>query len=149
QLVSMGLLHEALFCCDRAITLLPDCADFHCARAGMLLRLYDGKRAETSFRRALELEPRSKEALSGLGWALRMLGRFAEADACNDRLRALDPSDLRDVRHVPSTGNRTSGVGEIDRLTSVLDNTEAKSDDRITAGFALGRMLEDAGQFDE
>jgi tetratricopeptide (TPR) repeat protein len=149
QLAAVGLFNEGLYCHDRAIALQPVNALFHCARGHTLMRLYDGGRAEESFRRALALSPDSKEGWLGLGWALRMLGRFDEADACVKRLHELDPADLRAVRHVPSTGNQPREAVEIERLAMVLDRANSSVEDRITAGFALGRLLDDAGRYDE
>jgi tetratricopeptide (TPR) repeat protein len=149
QLVLLGLLNEALYCHERAIASQPDNADFHCARGNTLFRLYDGEAAAASFRRALALSPDCKEGWVGLSWALRMLGRFGEADACVERLREIDPTDLRAVRHVPSTGQQSQEATEIERLTAAVDRPDGGVEDRITAGFALGRLLDDSGRFDE
>jgi tetratricopeptide (TPR) repeat protein len=149
QLVELGLLKEALYCQDRALAMEPDNGHFHCGKGSILLRLYEGERAEVSLRRALELCPESKEAWAGLSWALRVLGRFEEADECLDRLRELDPGDIRAVRHVPATGGQPHGPQNIEELTAVCDNPAAKPNERITAGFALGRLLHDAGRYDE
>jgi tetratricopeptide (TPR) repeat protein len=150
ELVGLGLFAEALHCHDRAIALRADLSDFHSARGQTLMHLHDGVRAEVAFRAAIALEPRSKLGWAGLGWALRLLGRFNEADGCAKRLREIDPEDLLAVRHLPSTGGQLAdATAEIDRLASVLDSSEAKAEDRITAGFALGRLLDDAGRFDE
>jgi len=149
QLVDLGLFDEALFCHDRAIALQPANALFHCAKGSTLMRLYFGERAEACFRRALELSPDSKEAWTGLSWALRMLGRFPEADECLRRLREIDPSDVRAVRHVPATGGQRHGPEVIEELTAVCDDPDSKPADRVTAGFALGRLLDDAGRYDE
>jgi tetratricopeptide (TPR) repeat protein len=149
QLVDLGLFDEALYCHDRAIALQPGNVLFHCAKGSALMRLYFGERAEECFRRALEISPESKEAWTGLSWALRMLGRFEEADACLRRLREIDPSDVRAVRHVPATGGQRHGPEVVEELSAVCDDPESKATDRITAGFALGRLLDDAARYDE
>jgi tetratricopeptide (TPR) repeat protein len=149
QLLALGLLKEALYCTDRAIALQPDNPAFHCARGHTLMRLYDGERAAASFRSALAVSPDWKEGWIGLSWSLRTLGRFDEADACLERLRNIDPTDLRAVQHVPSTGQQPREESEIERLAALLDRPDTKVEDRITAGFALGRLLDDAGRFDE
>jgi tetratricopeptide (TPR) repeat protein len=113
------------------------------------MRLYDGKRAEASFRQALAVSPDSKEGWSGLSWTLRMLGRFDEADECVRRLRELDPMDHRTLRHIPSTGQQPREESEIERLAAVLDHTESAAEYRIAAGFALGKLLDEASRFDE
>ncbi len=149
ELAGLGLVVEALYCHDRAIALEPDNPAFHCGRGYVLMHLHDAKKAEMAYRKALAISPDNKTAWRGLGWALRLLGRFDEADACVRRLKELDPADLRAVQHVPSTGQYPEQAGEIERLESVLDRCETNSADRITAGFALGRLLDMANRFDE
>ena len=149
QLVELGLLDEALYCHDRAIALQPENPILHCGKGAALLRLYYGERAEASFRRAIEISPTSKEGWAGLSWALRLLGRFEKADECLDRLREIDPADIRAVRHVPATGGQPHGPEEIEELIALCDNPQSKANDRITAGFALGRLLHDSGRYDE
>ena len=149
RLAELTLFKEAVHCHDRAIALQPNNAAFHCAHGYSLLRLYDGERATASFRRAAELAPDSKDAWTGLSWALRLVGRFEEADRCAARLREIDPEDLRAVRHVPSTGQSPNEEGEIERLLTVVERAEGSIEDRVTAGFALGRLLDKAGRFDE
>lgn len=148
QLNGLDLFKEAVYCCDRAIALEPDKAIYHCLKGSSQLRLYDGEQAEATFRRALAISPESKEGLAGLSWTLRMLGRFDEADECVKRLHEIDPSDLRDVRHLPSSGGKTAGT-EAERLAEVLDDPDTKANDRIVAGFALGRLFDEAQQFDK
>ncbi len=149
QLVELGLLKEAMYCQERALALEPDSAHFNWGKGSILLRLYDGEHAEESFRRAIELAPESTEAWAGLSWALRLLGRFDEADRCLDHLRELDPNDIRAVRHVPATGAQHRGPEDIEALATICDDPGAKASDRITGGFALGRLLHDAGRYDE
>ena len=149
QLMPLGLFKEALYCNDRAIALQPDNAAFHCARGQTLLRQYDGERAALSCRQALALSPHLKEAWAGLSWALRLLGRFDEANVCLDRLREIDPTDLREIWHIPSTGQPTQSEGQIERLASVIDRQDCTIENRIMAGFALGRLLDTAVRYDE
>ena len=149
ELSELGLYTEALHCHDRALALQPESAVFHCARGYVLLRLQQGDKAEAAYRQAISISPTSQTAWEGLGWALRLLGRFDEADICAKRLRDLDPTDLRAIRHFPSTKEHLGGEAEIDRLVSVLDHESASREDQLTAGFALGRLLDSAGRFDE
>jgi tetratricopeptide (TPR) repeat protein len=149
ELVGLGLLAEALSCHDRAIALQPENDTFHCARGNALILLHEGERAAAAFRQAITHSPDSRQGWEGLGWALRMLGRFDEADACVKRLREIDPADLRAIGHLPSTGKQPQESAEIERLTALLGHLDTSEADRITAGFALGRLLDSAGRFDE
>jgi tetratricopeptide (TPR) repeat protein len=148
ELVGLGLLAEALSCHDRAIELQPENDTFHCARGNALILLHEGEHAAAAFRQAIAHSPDSRQGWEGLGWALRMLGRFREADACVKRLRDIDPADLRAIGHLPSTGQQEEHA-EIERLTVVLGQPDATEADRITVGFAIGRLLDSAGRFDE
>src|SRR5205823_453497 len=83
-----------------------------------------------------------KEGWLGLAWALRLLGRFDEADDCVQRVQQIDPHDVRGVAHVPATGGgQLESCADIDDLAAVLDNPDIRSGDRAIAGFALGTTL--------
>jgi tetratricopeptide (TPR) repeat protein len=140
---------EALTCTDRAIRLKPNDVTFHCARASVLARRKDLETAVAEYRHAIALAPGNIEAWIGLGWALRLLGRFDEADTCLARVRELDPDNLEGVRHLSTTGRSTGDAAEIERLTLVLGRSDLSPRDRIIAGFALGKLLDNADRYDE
>lgn len=149
ELAGLGLFAEALYCHDRAIALQPENPAFHVGRGDVLIHLHDGEKAAAAFRQAIALSPDSKPGWAGLGWALRLLGRFDEADACVKRLREIDPTDILAIRHLPSEGKQPQAAAEIERLVSMLEQPDTTVTDRITAGFALGRLLDSAGRYDE
>ena len=150
ELSSLGLLQEALACHARAVELQPGNSLFHCGRGGALILLHRGEDAADAFRAAIAISPNDKSAWGGLGWALRMLGRFEEAEACVKRLREIDPNDLVSAQHLPSEGTRPSERDEeVAALLRALARPGTSVGDRITAGFALGRQLDDAGRYDE
>ena len=140
---------EALVCHDRAIKLKPDDAASHRARAAVLIVRKDLAAAAEAFRRATVLAPTEAEGWIGLGWALRLLGRFDEADACLARVRALDPGNIEAVRHQVTTGRSESDEAEIVRLSALLSQPDLPQHDRIVAGFALGKLLDNADRYDE
>ena len=149
ELMELKLSREALQCLDHAITLQPDNVALHCSRGELQMYLQDGEAALAAFRQAVAVSPDLKKAWAGLGWALRLLGKFDEADSCVKRLLEIDPADSLAIRHVPWSGNQAKEPAEIERLASVLDRPDANAEDRISAGFALGRLLDEAGRFDE
>jgi tetratricopeptide (TPR) repeat protein len=149
ELGELKLMQEALQCLDRAIALQPDNVAFHCTRGEAMIYQQNGEGAVAAFRQAVAVSPDSKPAWAGLGWALRLLGRFEEAEACVKRLREIDPTDLLSIRHVPWSGNQAQEPEEIERLISVVDRPEANAEARISAGFALARLFDEAGRFDE
>lgn len=148
-LMELDRLDEALICHDRALALNTDDAASHCARALVLVRKSDLAAAENSFRRAIELDPVSADAWLGLAWSLRLLGRFAEADTCFERVRVLDPSRMEAYRNLATPGPAPSSTEQIDRLATELDAEDKSTPDRIVAGFALGRLLDNSDRYDE
>jgi tetratricopeptide (TPR) repeat protein len=149
ELVRLGLFPEALSCLDRAIVLQPNNPAFHYSRGNALIYLNDGEKAAAAFRQVIALSPDSKLGWAGLALALRLLGRFDEADACVKRLREMDPKDILSVRHLPSEGKRPQEAADMEQLVSALERPDTSVNDQITAGFALGRLLDSAGRFDE
>jgi tetratricopeptide (TPR) repeat protein len=148
-LVELKRFDEAISCHDRSIALQPDNAVFHCARGSALSGKHDAAAAAESFRRAADLRPDFVEAWIGLGWALRLIGRFDEADACFERLHELDPTHIGNYRHVAAHGQGKDEARDMQRLAEVTERPESGVDERIAAGFGLGRLLDTAGRFDE
>lgn len=76
-----------------AIQLAPDLADGH--RVLALLLPYGSPEALSHYRRAVELDPNSAEALLGLGSALAAAGEFDAEMAAYNRAREVDPAWFR------------------------------------------------------
>jgi tetratricopeptide (TPR) repeat protein len=139
---------EALYCHRRAATLQPENPLFHCGQGVALIHSNNAEAAAGCFRAAADMAPDCKEAWAGLGWAYRMLGHFDEADACFQKVRDLDPSDSRAYKYLSTDGEKKRDGAE-QQLVSVLERPESSLDDRISAGFGLGRLLDNASRYDE
>jgi tetratricopeptide (TPR) repeat protein len=89
---SPALLAEAELVSERAVTLAPDLAAAHRARAeARLLARYDWGSAELDFRRSLELDPNVAAAHRGYAAVLAASGRLDDAVRAAARARELDP----------------------------------------------------------
>ena len=92
-----------------ALQLAPNLADGH--RVLALLLPYGSPEALSHFRRAVELDPNSAEALIGLGSALAAAGEFDAEMAAYRRARELDPVWFRTTGQLAirlaETGQRT------------------------------------------
>jgi len=79
---------------SRAIELEPDNADYLCARADLLLRLFETEKAKSQFEAVLKLTPKNHAALFGLGRCLaanhdpRALDAFNKAIALDSKTAA-------------------------------------------------------------
>ena len=84
-----------------------------------------------------------------LGTVLRSSGRFEEAVFCFRRALDLDP-DWPEVYHsLAVTGQHAANEAQLRRLEAVLESRERPVSDRISAGFALGILLDNVGRCDE
>jgi serine/threonine protein kinase/tetratricopeptide (TPR) repeat protein len=76
----------------RAIALEPAIVEGHAALAWVVMNAdWNWASAEASYRRALELAPRSVMVLNGAGWLMRAMGRIDEAIALFERAVEQDP----------------------------------------------------------
>jgi serine/threonine-protein kinase len=86
---------QALVSAERAIALAPDLADGYAIRGQLYYRnFWDWPRAEQDYRRALELDPRRIDALTGYALAMFNGGRLDECLALVRRATAIDPLSL-------------------------------------------------------
>lgn len=101
-------------------------------------------------RRVLELAPGYIPAWLTLGWSLRGTGRFEEARACFNRALEIDPNQ-------PEAHWNLSLLGpapEIDpareaALRDLMRREEMDLFQRVSAGFALGKILDDQDRCDD
>jgi tetratricopeptide (TPR) repeat protein len=132
----------------RAAAINPDAAVTHLALGQIMIGTQDPKAAVESLRRAVSIDPALGGAWFHLGMALGQIGRFEEAAVCFRRALALHP-DLAAVHYQLVRIGEVVGGPEIQRLAELLNNPDLPIYDRIPAGFALGKLLDDADRYDE
>ena len=138
---------EALTIIDGLLALRPANAGDTLARAAVLYRKGEIAAAEAAYRRATALSAGDTDAWNGLGLTLRALGRFAEAEAAFLRACELAPASAEARRNLGLIGKLRPG--EVERLSALAAGANAPATDRIAAGFALGKLLDEAERYDE
>jgi tetratricopeptide (TPR) repeat protein len=141
------LLDEALSDHHKAVELAPLEPAYQLDLAKTLGSAGNVSGAEQCCRRALELDAGSADAWDCLGAALQTNGKFDEAAAMFRRSNEIRPRAATVLR-IGMTG-RVPDTEQATRLAELLDDPRASPDDRIPAGFALGKMLDEGGRFDE
>lgn len=118
---------------------------------GNILRHQDQQiAAERSYRRALEIEPNYLMALNNLGLCLKKQGRLEEASACFETAIAIKPDflqshcNLAPFRIYAADDAHLRLFEEQQHQLPTLPTTG-----RISYWFALGKMREDAGRYDD
>jgi tetratricopeptide (TPR) repeat protein len=147
-LAKIGRYDEAAACLEQAIVLDPDDPTAHFALATTLYLIRDVPGSEAELRRAVALAPRYTAAWQELGTVLRSSGKFEEALLCFRRVVDLDPDWPEAYRSLAVTGQLADDT-QLRRLEAVLKNRERSVSDRISAGFALGTLLDNADRCDE
>jgi tetratricopeptide (TPR) repeat protein len=105
--------------------------------------------AEAICRHELSLVPRAAPAWSRLGRVLKCLGRFDEARSCFERALELDPELPEAYGGLAILGARAGDEEQLRRLRAVLADPGHPAAARISAGFALGKLLDNADRCDE
>ncbi len=104
--------------------------------------------AERELRQALSLNPAFTPALLNLGNLCEDLGRRAEALTLYARILALEPGcheALARFANVQPRGRAEPGLAA--RLERALADPAATAAERASLGFALGRLLDEAGEY--
>jgi tetratricopeptide (TPR) repeat protein len=147
-LVGLHRIDESKAAYARAASINPNAALTHQILGEIMLQSRDPKAAVESLRRAVAIDPGFDGAWFYLGIALGQLGRFEEAADCFRRLLALRPDSAAGYYELVNTGKAIGGA-EMQRLAELLNNPDLPIYDRIVAGFALGKLLDDANRYDE
>ena len=147
-LAKLGRYEEAVACLEQAIALDPHDPTGHFALGTTLYLRKDLPGSEAALRRAVALAPHYTAAWHELGTVLRSSGRFDEALICFRRVVDLDPDWPEAYRSLAVTGQQADEA-QLRRLEAVLKNSERSVSDRISAGFALGILLDNAERCDQ
>ena len=140
---------EAVTAHELATRAQPDAAAAHSAYATTLTRMHEADRAREHAGRAVALAPGSASCWLALGLAERTLGRIEEAERCIARAVAIDPQMTEARWHLAFTGRRHADTDEAERLAATLAVPSTPAAERIVAGFALGKIMDDTDRFDE
>ena len=109
----------------------------------------DAYAGEAACREAISLDPNFAGAWTTLANILRSLGRFDEAQSCARHAIELDPEMARAYSELGALRERVDKESELDRLHRLLNDADRALQLRVDAGFALGRLLDNADRHDE
>jgi len=138
---------EALTCFRRAVALKPEDARGFIALGGALRRAEDQAGAAEALGRALELAPERSEIWLQQGDIFALLGRFAAAAECYERVLALNPGSPEALSRLVPIGKLTTSETGPGLLRAALADPDRPMNERISAGFALGSLLDEAGDY--
>lgn len=103
--------------------------------------------AREELERALAINPSYVPALINFGNLAEDHGDRAGAKAAYKRALAVDPSNLLALARLAGVSDPDEGLAG--RIRAALDRPDLESADRATLGFALGMLLDAAGEYDQ
>jgi tetratricopeptide (TPR) repeat protein len=141
---------EAAQCFRRAAAADPDtvAGRFNLAKACMLETNFS--EAETQLRQALAWEPQNDLLTKYLGDVLARQGRFDEAGEAFDRTLELNPRHV--AAHFTIVEARKCTEADrprLGRMLAALDDPGLGDEDRLQLHFAIGKLLDDLGDYAE
>ena len=150
-LADLGRYEDALAAHAHLASLRPHDAVTHQSLGEIFLAQQNAAAAVQEFRRATEIDPKLESAWNWLGRALQSQGKFDEAAKCYRYILDSCPGASIGLAYgnLIQTGKKTIGPRDIERLTAAVNDPNLNPIDRIGAGFALGKMLDDAQRYDE
>jgi tetratricopeptide (TPR) repeat protein len=140
---------EAQACYRRAIEIDPELAVAHYGLASCLRSLGDLVAAAASYQKVLSLTPDQAFVWNDLGRTLRSLGRFAEAVAAFRQSLTVNPEFGEAYRNLASCQQLTADDQHLARLSALVEQQGLPIEERAAAGFAMGKVLDDADRFEE
>ncbi len=140
---------DAQACYRRAIEIDPALAVAHYGLAGCQRSLGDLAAAMENYQKALSLTPDQAFVWNDLGRTLRSLGRFEEAVAAFRQSLAVNPDFGEAYRNLASCQQLTADDQNLVRLSALAEQPELPVEERAAAGFAMGKVLDDADRFEE
>ncbi len=115
-------------------------------------RLERFEEAQSSFRRAVDLNPRCPLAVTHLANANVAAGRIEQALVGFETAIAADPRRAATHFRYSRAKRFTSGKptqSYIDQLRGLVSDTDRRDTDQVQLNFALAKVLDDVGRYDE
>ena len=141
---------EAEASCRQALAINDGMAEAH-FNLGNILRHQDRQpEAEQSYRRALDIQPGYLMALNNLGLCLKRQGRLDEASECFQAAISLKPDFLQshcNLAPLKTYAVDDAQLGLVEGQQHQLPALPVAG--RISYWFALGKMREDVGRYDD
>jgi tetratricopeptide (TPR) repeat protein len=143
-----SLMEEASESLDRAAALNPKSTAARMFRSDAALLRGDIPAAEDWARKAVQVEPDNSAAQGGLGGILYNQGRFEEASRHFESALRLNPRLAKcwdGLAHCRRFGQEDGAM--VERMRSALRRPDLAEPDRMTIHFALGKVLDDRGDY--
>jgi tetratricopeptide (TPR) repeat protein len=145
-----GRLSQAISWYENAVQLKPDDFRTHYNMGNTYQELNKLEDAVSCYQKALEIEPENVAAYNNMGNTFKSQGKFDEAISCYGKALEITPDCAEAFYHLARAKKTThSDQKELLQLAEQADESQLTEDDRIYINFALGKIHDDLGLFEE
>lgn len=148
-LLQLGRPAEAEAAVAKALEYARGTAEAYAALAYVSVALGRHEQASALYRRATELGPNVPGHWFNLASSERALGRLEEAEAACERAIALNAREYRGYLLRAELRVQTAAANHVGQLRGELARSELPDSGRVLLGYALGKELDDLGQYEE
>ncbi|MGH8289350.1 MAG: sulfotransferase [Steroidobacteraceae bacterium] len=148
-LLRLGRPAEAEAVIESAIRGNPGTGDAYNSLAHVALALGRHERANILYRRAVELGPKVSRHWYNFASSERSFGRLGEAEAACDRAIAFDSREYRGYLLRSELRTQTAAANHVAQLRREITRSGLETQARVLLGYALGKELDDLGQYEE
>ncbi len=149
-LLDQAELQAAVACYRQVLRLSPEDEEAWNGLGAALRHQQRLAEAGEAFRTALRIKPDYADAHNNLGLLHETSGDLETATACYRKAIELDPNYTQAYENLAKSRRYGPADGdEIAHLQTLVDSPELSESARISLHFALGKMLDDSGMFDE
>ncbi len=138
---------EAMVEADRLLAVAPDDANYQTLKAAILVRLGDYPAAIALYESALARQPNQPKGWMSYGHALKTVGRREDGIAAYRRALELAPALGEVWWSLANLKTFQFSAEDVAAMVDALARDHLDPDDRLHLHFALGKALEDAGDY--
>jgi tetratricopeptide (TPR) repeat protein len=102
-----------------------------------------------TIRKAIAVDRNRGDLWNDMGAVLRSLGRFDEASDAFRKAITINPTLGDAYRNLAACGQMAADETSVSRLQSILGSQSSSAEDRASAGFTLGKILDENGRYKE
>ena len=141
---------DALASYDKALALEPENAEIHNSRGVLLQQMRRYQEALESYQKASAADPTNAAAHNNWGTVLMSKGNMAEAEAQFRKACRINPCFADPLFNLTKLRRYQSASGpEVEAIHALLEKPGISPEDNEHLLFALGKVYDDCGRYDE
>ena len=144
-----GFLAEAQVNLEKAVAIKPDSAIAHVTLGMLLMDRNQLDDALYEVEKGLQLDPDDHETYARLGLLMQIRGEPKKAASYYRKVIAFNPLDGTAHRSLAYVQRQTEYNDDIQRMEVAIRSPNAPHWDRMLLGYALGKVFDDLGRFDQ